>query len=209
MSSTIVPGTGAAELASEAAGQEPVLLAQPEEPVLLAQPVVLARAEWPTAPDDVLPAVPGFVASSFSPLVVEVARRCLGAYFGDPPADPARGERTAVVLASSTGDLGTAAAVAQAVGEQRRVPPLLFYQSTPNAVVGYVTARWGLSGPVVSTVPLGDAMSDAHDCARLLIAGGDADAVLVIVADQAAAGRAGDHAAAVLIGPGTWASRPA
>jgi hypothetical protein len=193
MSSTILPGTGTGGLAGAAAEE----------------PVVLAAAEWPASPDDVLPAVPGFVTSSFSPLVAEVARRCLHAFFGGPPADPARGERTAVVLASGTGDLGTAAAVAQAVGAHRRVPPLLFYQSTPNAVVGYLTARWGLSGPVVSTVPLGDAMADARDCARLIIAGGDADAVLVIVADQAAAGHPGDHAAALLIGPGTWASRPA
>jgi hypothetical protein len=170
-------------------------------------PVVLAEAEWPTAPDDTLPAVPGFVTSTFSPLVVEVARRCLHGFFGPSPAGPVRGERTGVVLASSTGDLGTAAAVAQAISQERRVPPMLFYQSTPNAVVGYLTARWNLGGPVVCTVPLGDAMADARACADLLIRSGDADAVLVIVADQARAPHESDHAAAVLIGPGSWTER--
>jgi hypothetical protein len=165
---------------------------------------VLARAQWPSAPGDTLPAIPGFVTSTFSPLVVEVAQRCLRGFFGAAPADPARGERTGVVLASATGDLTTAAAVAQAVGQERRVPPMLFYQSTPNAVVGYLTARWGLCGPVVCTVPLGDAMADARACADLLIGSGDADAVLVIVADQARSGQESDHAAALLIGPGSW-----
>ncbi|HEX4060228.1 MAG TPA: beta-ketoacyl synthase chain length factor [Streptosporangiaceae bacterium] len=192
MSSSTVPAIG--DLATE--------LASPG-------PVVLAQAEWPTAPGDTLPGVPGFVTSTFSPLVVEVAQRCLHAFFGPAPADPARGERTGVVLASSTGDLATAAAVAQAVGQERRVPPMLFYQSTPNAVVGYLTARWALSGPVVCTVPLGDATADARACADLLIRSGDADAVLVVVADQARAPHQSDHAAALLIGPGSWTERDA
>jgi hypothetical protein len=166
--------------------------------------VVLARACWPGKPGQQLPAVPGFVTSSFSPLVVEVGQRCLRAYFGAAPADPARGERTAVVLASPTGDLATAAAVAQAVGQDRRVPPMLFYQSTPNAVVSYLTARWGLYGPVVCTVPLGDAMADARACAGLLIAGGDADAALLVVADQGRTPDQGDRATALLIGPRSW-----
>jgi 3-oxoacyl-(acyl-carrier-protein) synthase len=170
-------------------------------------PVVLAQAEWPAAPGDTLPAVPGFVTSTFSPLVVEVAQRCLHAFFGAAPASPARGERTGVVLASSTGDLATSAAVAQAVSQERRVPPMLFYQSTPNAVVGYLTARWDLRGPVVCTVPLGDAMADARACADLLIRSGDADAVLVVVADQAHAPHRSDRAAALLIGPGSWTER--
>jgi hypothetical protein len=165
---------------------------------------MLARAEWPASPDDVLPAIPGFVTSSFSPLVAEVAQQCLRRYFGTAPADPALGERTALVLASATGDIGTAAAIALAVDEGRRVPPLLFFQSNPNAVVGYLTARWGLGGPVVATIPVGDAMADAQDCASLLITDGDADAVLIILADQARAGDERDHGVALLVGPRSW-----
>jgi hypothetical protein len=165
---------------------------------------VLAAAQWPDSPGDTVPAVPGFVMSSFSPLVAEVAQRCLTRYFGPAPADPARTARTGVVLASATGDTGTATAIAQAVDAGRRVPPLLFYQSNPNAVVGYLTARWGLAGPVVCTIPLGDPMADARGCAGLLIADGDADAVLVIVADQARAAGELDRGAALLIGPAAW-----
>jgi 3-oxoacyl-(acyl-carrier-protein) synthase len=190
MSSSLAAATG--DLAFEAPGPDHVILAQ---------------ALWPGAPTHPLPAIPGFVTSSFSPLVVEVAQRCLHAYFGAAPADPAKGERTAVVLASSTGDLATAAAVAQAVGQERRVPPMLFYQSTPNAVVGYLTARWGLHGPVVCTVPLGDAMADARACADLIITSGDADAALVVVADQARTASESDRAQALLIGPSSWAGR--
>jgi hypothetical protein len=166
---------------------------------------LLARAQWPAASGDSLPGIPGFVVSSFSPLVVEVAQRCLRRYFGAPPADPARGERTAVVLASATGDIGTAAAIARAVDEGRRVPPLLFFQSNPNAVVGYLTARWGLAGPVVCTIPVGDVLADACDCAAMLIEDGDADAALIIVANQARSGDERDHGEALLIGPSAWA----
>ncbi|HEY2578263.1 MAG TPA: hypothetical protein VGI74_18315 [Streptosporangiaceae bacterium] len=166
--------------------------------------VMLARAEWPASAGDELPSIPGFILSSFSPLVVEVARRCLSLYFGAAPADPVRGERTAVVLASSTGDIATATAIAAAVDEGRRVQPLLFFQSNPNASVGYLTARWGLAGPVVCTLTGGDAMSDARHCATLLIEGGDADAALIILADQARDPAQRDHGAALLIGPRSW-----
>lgn len=165
---------------------------------------VLARAEWPEVPGDELPSIPGFIVSSFSPLVAEVAGRCLRRYFGTAPADLARGERTGVVLATGTGDLATAAAIAAAVDEGRRVQPLLFFQSNPNAVVGWLTSRWGLSGPVVATVPDGDPMADARECAALLTAAGDADAVLVIVAGQGRTPDETDHAVALLIGPRSW-----
>jgi 3-oxoacyl-(acyl-carrier-protein) synthase len=186
--------------ASAAAAAARQLPAEPVPPGL----AVLARAEWPTAPGDELPGIPGFVMSSFSPLVVEVAQRCLRRYFGAPPVDPARGERTAVVLASATGDIETAVAIARAVDEGRRVPPLLFFQSNPNAVVGHLTARWGLAGPVVCTIPAGDVLTDALDCASLLITDGDADAALVIVADQARSAGERDHGDALLIGPPAW-----
>jgi 3-oxoacyl-(acyl-carrier-protein) synthase len=144
------------------------------------------------------------VRSSFSPLVAELADRCLASYFGTRPARPALGGRTAVLLASTSGDLATAAAIATAVEAGRRVPPMLFYQSNPNAVAGYVAARWGLAGPVVCTMPTGDALADAHRSALLLLADGDADAVLVIVAEQAPAAGGGDHGLAQLVGPNSW-----
>ena len=105
---------------------------------------VLASARWPGTRADELPAVAGFVTSGFSPLVAAVSDLCLTEYFGAPPAEPEPRytERTAIVLVSSTGDLVTSAAVADAVRAGRRVPPLLFYQSNHNAVAGYV-AKYG------------------------------------------------------------------
>jgi hypothetical protein len=179
--------------------------------------VLLARAKWPADNlDTALPAVAGFIESEFSPLVAAVAERCLASYFGDPPAAAARGERTAIALATSTGDLATAAAVASAVQAGKRVPPLLFYQSNPNAVAGYIAARWGLAGPVVCTMPgsaVGDgnpddltsrALAEAHASAALLIEDGDADAALVIAANAPLGGVA--FGAAELVGPSWWSS---
>jgi len=173
-------------------------------PATAAQTVTLARAQWPTGADDPLTQLPGFVVSSFSPAAVQAAQRCLRAFFGPPPAPGALAERTGVVLASTTGDIATAAAVAVAVDEGRRVPPLLFFQSSPNAVAGFLTARWGLTGPVLCTSPGHDVLADARRSAALLIAGGDADAVLVITVTQATGPAGGDHAEAELIGPRHW-----
>ncbi len=180
-------------------------LAVRDDPAGLA---VLARARWPGRSGEGLPSIPGFIVSSFSPLVAELADRCLRRYFGTSPADRGRGERTAVLLASTSGDLATAAAVAGAVDAGRRVPPLLFYQSNPNAIVGYLTARWGLAGPVVCTSPAADALGDALRLAVLLIGDGDADAVLVIVAEQGTPGAGSDRGTAMLVGPKSWPPAP-
>jgi Beta-ketoacyl synthase, N-terminal domain len=159
---------------------------------------IVARASWPDMPGDTLTPIPAFVVSSFSPLVAEVADRCLHAYYGSPPAPAGRGARTAIILASRHGDVGTDAAVAQALAEGRRVPPLLFFQSNVNAVAGYVAARWGLAGPIVCTCPVGDLIADGLECAALLLADGDAGEALVIAAEHGSEAE-GDSATAVLV----------
>jgi hypothetical protein len=146
--------------------------------------------QW-TVEDGTPPPVPGFIASSFSPLVAAVATRCLTAQFGEPPA-PA-GERTAVVLVSRHGDEESAAAVAEAVDAGDRIGPLLFFQSVPNAIAGHVAARWGLGGPVVCVSPPGDPVAAGTRLARLLIADGDADRALLVLVD-------GGTARATLVG---------
>ncbi|MFF2624512.1 hypothetical protein ACFVUN_01930 [Kitasatospora griseola] len=156
---------------------------------------VLASAAWPERPDDRLPAIAGFVESAFNPLVAETADRCLCRHYGPLPAlDP---PRTALLLASPTGDTGTADALAGATATGRRVPPLLFFQSNPNAVLGHLAARWQLDGPVVALGPGFDSDTELHDRARLLIEDGDADQVLLITAVQGPP----DHATAVLLAP--------
>jgi hypothetical protein len=167
--------------------------------VLAGEPVVLARAEWPVGDEDTFPQIAGFVVSNFNPLVADVAERCLRAHYGSAPADPVRGATTGVVLASVRGDVTTVDTVADALRAGRRVPPLLFFQSNPNAVVGHVTSRWGLAGPVVCTSPLGDPMADGLAVAALLIEDEAATEVLVIAADLAGSADERDHAVAVLV----------
>ncbi|MFG2818138.1 hypothetical protein ACGFX4_01815 [Kitasatospora sp. NPDC048365] len=157
---------------------------------------VLARARWPEGPDDTLPRIAGFAASSFSPLVAETADRCLRARYGHPPA--AGAPRTALLLASPGGDLATADALAEAVAAGGRVPPLLFYQSNPNAVLGHLAARWGLDGPVVALGPGFEEERHLHDQARLLIDDGEAEQVLAVTAHQGPP----DRATAALLAPG-------
>ena len=181
-------------------------LGEPPEPAVPAGLVVLARSRWPGASVEELPAIAGFITSSFSPLAATLAELCLRSYFGPRPADPARAERTAIVLASTTGDIATAAAIASAVDEGRRVPPLLFFQSNPNAVAGHIAARWGLAGPVMCTIPAGDALADAIASAALLIEDDAATAALIIVAHT---GGSGDvRGVALLIGPESWPAAP-
>jgi hypothetical protein len=141
---------------------------------------VLAEARW-SEPDDTPPPVAGFIISSFSPLVADVARRCLGARPSPPPTG---GARCAIVLATSCGDVTSAVTVAVAVDTGERVGPLLFFQSVPNAVAGYVAARAGLTGPVVCVSAPDNSLVEGLAEAELLLADGDADEALVIAVDQ-------------------------
>ncbi len=193
------PGAGAADAAVADAG-------------VAAGMTVLASARWPVTHADELPAVAGFVTSGFSPLVAAVADLCLTEYFGAPPAEPGSRytERTAIVLVSTTGDVVTSAAIADAVQAGRRVPPLLFYQSNHNAVAGYVAARWTLRGPMVCTMPCGSAgpgeldqaLTDGMASACMLTGDGDADAALVIAVSTYLDGTV--EGRALLLGPVSW-----
>jgi hypothetical protein len=152
---------------------------------------VLASAFWPEAGDDgeVTP-LAGFIESTFSPLIAEVAVRALARRERQADDDVT----TAIVIVTALGDVTSATRVATAVDHGQRVFPLLFFQSVPNAVAGYLAARWHLTGPVVC-------LSGTHagaDAAALLIDDADADEVLVVRADLATGGE-GDHAAAILV----------
>ena len=191
---------------------------------LLAQragPAVLSSAVWPeTAADLEPPRLAGFVASSFSPLVVEVAERCLRRHFGEAPVEPAIGERTAVVIVSVTGDVAIESAIASTVDGGDRMAPLLFFQSVPNTAAGRVAARWGLAGPVICISPPGDLDPDpehdhgfggagsagsaaagaAIEYADELIGDGDADRVLLVLVEQGETDEQ-DRATALLVAP--------
>lgn len=145
---------------------------------------VVSRAEWPEPGDVETPRIPGFVLSSFSPLVAEAADRCLRRAHGTPPAPPESGRSTAIIVVSASGDLASARHVAHRVDSGRRVEPLFFFQCVPNSIVGHVAARWGLGGPVVCLCPTGHPLTDGLDQAALLIEDGDATAALVVLVEQ-------------------------
>jgi len=151
---------------------------------------VLAAGRWPgyAETDPPLPGVAGFIASSFSPMVVEVTRRALSDLDHQGDLDHQETSVTAIVIVSAFGDQISARAVAAAVDAGTRVGPLMFFQSVPNAVAGYVAKQWSLTGPVVAISPAEDALTagaiEGIDVARLLIADGDADRALVVFVEQ-------------------------
>ena len=65
----------------------------------------------------------------------------------------------------------------------------------PNAVAGYLAARWDLTGPVVCV----SGTRAGLDVAALLLDDADADEVLVVTVDLAVTGGGPDRAAAVLV----------
>ena len=159
---------------------------------------VSASASWPETDSDAeVSPLPGFIDSLFSPLIAEVAGRALSRRDRGCPRDQAAPDGTviAIVLVTARGDVASAAQVAARVDAGRRVPPLHFFQSVPNAVAGYLAARWQLTGPVVCVSGIRAAM----DAAALLIEDADADEALIVRVDLGLTGGAGDRAAAVIV----------
>jgi len=153
---------------------------------------IASSAAWPeTDADREVTPLAGFIESTFSPLVAEVAQRAL--HRRDQHSAP--GTVTAIVLVTALGDVTSAARVAAAVDAGRRVPPLQFFQSVPNAVAGYLAARWHLTGPVVCV----SGTSAGLDMAALLIDDADADEALVVRADLAVTDGDIDRAAALVV----------
>lgn len=154
--------------------------------------MVSSSASWPeTGADGEVTALAGFVESNFSPLLAEVAGRALRRR----DQSQASGKVTAVVMVTALGDVTSATRVAAAVDSGKRVFPLMFFQSVPNAVAGYLAARWHLTGPVVCV----SGTSAGLDVAALLIDDADADEALVVHVDLAVTGGDGDRAAAILV----------
>src|SRR5262249_33616583 len=149
---------------------------------------VTSSAAWPeTDAGGGGPAIAGVIESKFSPLRARVAERAL--------AGRAQGMVTAIVMVTALGDVTSATRVAAAVDAGKRVPPLQFFQSVPNAVAGYLAARWHLTGPVVCV----SGTRTGVDVAALLIDDADADEALVVSVDLAVTDGDQDRAAAILV----------
>lgn len=117
--------------------------------------------------------VSGFIESAFNPLVHEVASRCLT----DRPGD---GTRTAVVLGSTIGDSTTTDLASTLLIGGQVSNPLLFMQATANAVLGYLSKEFGITGPLVALSALTDLGSALLDTAALLLDDEELDRVLVV-----------------------------
>lgn len=159
---------------------------------------VSASASLPeTDYDAEVPPLAGFIDSPFSPLIAEVAGRAVSRRDqGCPRVQTAPHEVViAIVLVTARGDVASAAHVAARVDAGRRVPPLHFFQSVPNAVAGYLAARWQLTGPIVCV----SGVTAAMDAAALLIEDADADEALIVSVDLGLTGGAGHRAAAVVV----------
>jgi hypothetical protein len=161
--------------------------------------VVLAEARWPDAGATEPQPLPGFVYSSFSPLVAATAGRCLSQWYGAAPVPPGEGDRVALILASVRGDVAIARAIAQAVDGGKRVSPLLFFQSVANAVLGHIATQWGIGGPMLCTSPVTDPEADTLALAAGVLADGDADAALVVLAEPACTADEEDRSRALLV----------
>ncbi|QYX80920.1 hypothetical protein [Streptomyces akebiae] len=121
-----------------------------------------------------LPRLPGFVESAFSPLVYEVAARCLTERPGGG------GSRTAVVLASLMGDTTTADLASRRVVSGRVHNPLLFMQATANSVLGHLSREFGITGQMFSLSTLDDPVTELLAMADLLLEDPELDQVLVV-----------------------------
>jgi hypothetical protein len=173
-------------------------LAELVEAAAAAGLAVSSSAAWPGAHSAAEPTpLAGFIDSTFSPLVAEVAGQALTYARGEPDQDPdtASGPVTAIVLVTALGDVTSATRVAAAVDAGGRVPPLHFFQSVPNAVAGYLAARWHLTGPVVCV----SSTAAGLGVAALLIEDADADEALIVRIDLAVTDGGRDSAAAILV----------
>lgn len=170
------------------------------KPALPIDMEILCEVQLPHSAEDTVPQIAGFILSSFSPLAALAAERCLR----ERPTRSPPAERTAILLASHSGDRTTALVLAEAVAAGRPVPPLLFFQSNPNAVLGHIAARWHLTGPVTAISRPARSVGLTHEVlteAALLLLDGDADEVLVIAVEQGRTPEEHDTAIAALVAP--------
>ena len=138
------------------------------------------RAEGlPGAAPEELPKVVGFVLSRFSPIVNAAVLDCLG----DPAAPDnligTAGDRTAMVLATLYGDTVTGDTATARMVEGQVHSPLLFFQSVTTSILGHLTKRYGITGPLTSLSHQTDPGGEALLLADSLLESGAADQVVV------------------------------
>jgi hypothetical protein len=139
--------------------------------------------------DDEAPPVSGFVESAFNPLVYQAVRQCLT---GRPglTGRPADGARTALVLASTMGDTDTLDLGSRRLAAGQVHNPLLFMQSTANAILGRLSLDFAITGPLLALSVLGNLAGELLTTAELLRADGELDRIVLVGVELAGSERA-------------------
>ncbi|MQS06045.1 ketosynthase [Streptomyces alkaliphilus] len=149
----------------------------PENPPAPALVVGAAAIAWPVSGDGP-PAVPGFVESRFNPLVRAAVDRCLD------DAAPARPERftgrTAVLLLTLFGDATTTDLAGRRLQAGRAHNPLLFHQSVPTSILGFVSREHGLRGALTCLSVDAASLPAAFETAELILADDEVDQLLLV-----------------------------
>jgi hypothetical protein len=138
--------------------------------------ITVARAE---IADQELEPVPGFIESAFNPLVYHAAAACLRGREFD-------GSRIAVVVSSLIGDSTTTTLASKLLVGGQVHNAILFMQATANAVLGFLSREFDLTGPLLSLSTVDD---DLLDTAELLLTDPELDAVLLLTVELAADAR--------------------
>jgi hypothetical protein len=137
------------------------------------------------------PVVPGFIESQFNPLVRRAVEESLDGQ--DPEALAATG----VVLGSAGGDSTTADVASRNLLRGRVRNPLLFYQSIPNSILGYVSRQLGLTGPLACVAGTAALHADLLEMADLWLERPEVRQVVVVDVELAANPRSETAAAGV------------
>ncbi|MFD7502317.1 beta-ketoacyl synthase chain length factor [Streptomyces sp. NPDC059850] len=123
--------------------------------------------------DPIAPPVAGFVESAFSPLVYQAVERALTAHPGD-------GSRTAMVLASTMGDATTLDLGSRLLVAGQVHNPLLFMQSTANAILGQLSREFAITGPLLCLSAATDLAVELLNTAELLLEDEELDRVVLV-----------------------------
>lgn len=126
-----------------------------------------------SGPAAAVPPVAGFVESAFSPLVYQAVERALTARPGD-------GSRTAMVLASTMGDATTLDLGSRLLVAGQVHNPLLFMQSTANAILGQLSREFAITGPLLCLSAATDLAGELLNTAELLLDDEELDRVVLV-----------------------------
>lgn len=129
------------------------------------------------------PVVPGFIESEFNPMVRLAVEQSLAGQ------DPRAVLATGVVLGSVCGDSTTADVASRNLLRGRVRNPLLFYQSIPNSILGYVSRELGLTGPLACVAGAAALHADLLEMADLWLERPDVRQVVVVDVELAAGPR--------------------